>query len=92
MISNKQRTIALSTIAIAAVIVLFASGPLIAAHQAQAFFGHRFFGGFGFPGWWGGFAAAGVAAGAAPGRTVPSFFIIFNKKTTSIDITEMLTM
>jgi hypothetical protein len=84
MISNKQRTIALSTIAIA--------DPLIAAHQAQAFFGHRFFGGFGFPGWWGGFAAAGVAAGAAPGRTVPSFFIIFNKKTTSIDITEILTM
>jgi hypothetical protein len=36
MISNKQRTIGISTIAIAAVIVVFASGPLVAAHQAQA--------------------------------------------------------
>jgi hypothetical protein len=67
MVSNKQRTIALSTVAITAVIVLFATGPL-AATQAHAFwgggfhrhfggfgFGHRFFGGFGFPGWgWGG--------------------------------------
>jgi hypothetical protein len=33
MISNKQRTIALSTVAIAAAIVLFASGPLVV--QAQ---------------------------------------------------------
>ena len=39
MISNKQRTIALSTVAIAAVIVLFASGPLVATHQAQAWGG-----------------------------------------------------
>jgi hypothetical protein len=61
MISTKQKTKPLSTIAIAAVIVLFASGSL-AATQAQAFpfggfgfhhgffghnfgFGHRFFGG-----------------------------------------------
>jgi hypothetical protein len=36
MISNKQTTIAVSTIAIAAAIVLFASGPLGATHQAQA--------------------------------------------------------
>jgi hypothetical protein len=40
---NKQRTIASSTIAIAAVITLFASGPLVATHQANA----RFGGGFG---------------------------------------------
>jgi hypothetical protein len=39
MISNKQRTIALSTVAIAAVILLFASGPLVATHQAQAWGG-----------------------------------------------------
>jgi hypothetical protein len=54
MISNKQRTIALSTITIAALIVLFASGPLSAAHQAQAFEGgfgfHR---GLGWGGWFG---------------------------------------
>jgi hypothetical protein len=36
MISNKQRTIALSTVAIAAVTALFATGPLVATHQAQA--------------------------------------------------------
>ena len=53
MISNKQRTIALSTVAIATVIVLFASGPLVATHQAWAW-GHRHgHGGFGFPGWGG---------------------------------------
>ena len=62
MISNKK-TIAISAIAIAAVITLFATGPLVAAHQAQAYRGgwgggfHRGFGfggGF-FPGWgWGG--------------------------------------
>jgi hypothetical protein len=34
---NKQRTIALTTMAIAAAIVLFATGPLVATHQAQAF-------------------------------------------------------
>jgi hypothetical protein len=39
---NKQRTIALSTAAIAAAIVLLASGPLVATHQAQAFFGGGF--------------------------------------------------
>lgn len=54
MTPNKQRTIALSTITIAAVIVLFASGPLIVSHQAQAFHGgfgfHR---GLGWGGWFG---------------------------------------
>jgi hypothetical protein len=67
MLMNSKTGIAFSIVAIAAVIVLFASGPL-AATQAQAFgfhggFGfHRGFGfgfhrgfGFGFPGWgWGG--------------------------------------
>jgi hypothetical protein len=68
MLMNTKTSVAFSMIAIAAVIVLFASGPL-AATQAQAFGGfhrgffHRGFGfhhGFGFPGWgwgggWGGF-------------------------------------
>ena len=67
MISNKK-TIAISAIAIAAVIAVFAATPFVVAHEAQAFwrgggFGfHRGFGfgrfggfGFGFPGWgWGG--------------------------------------
>ncbi|MGC2570167.1 MAG: hypothetical protein WA364_01555 [Candidatus Nitrosopolaris sp.] len=39
MISTKQRTIALSFIAIAAVFVLFAAAPLVTTHQAQAFWG-----------------------------------------------------
>lgn len=57
MISNEQRTIALSTMSIAVVIVLFASGPIIATHQAQAFRG-----GFGFHRGlgWGGWAVGGV--------------------------------
>ena len=65
---NSKTGVALSIGAIAAVIVLFATGPL-AATQAQAFGGfggfhrgfgfggfHRGFGfgGFGFPGWGGG--------------------------------------
>ena len=33
---QKLRTIALGTVAIAAVIVLFATGPVVATHQAQA--------------------------------------------------------
>jgi len=53
MISNKQRTIALSMMSIAAVIVFFAS-PLIATHQADAFRGfHRGSG-------WGGWAVGGI--------------------------------
>jgi hypothetical protein len=39
MISTKQRTIAVSLIAIAAVFVLFAAGPLVTTHQAHAFWG-----------------------------------------------------
>ena len=63
MISNKK-TIAISAIAIAAVIAVFAATPFVVAHEAQAFrggFGFGRFGGFGFgggffPGWggWGG--------------------------------------
>jgi hypothetical protein len=49
MISTKQRTIALSTIAIAAVIVLFATAPL-AATQAQAIGWHHGWG-WGHHGW-----------------------------------------
>jgi hypothetical protein len=65
MISNKK-TIAISAIAIAAVIAVFAATPFVVAHEAQAFrggwgfgrgFGFGRFGGwgFGYPGWgWGG--------------------------------------
>ena len=87
MISN-TKTVAISAIAIVAVIALFAATPFVVAHQAQAFRGG--FGGFrgGF-GRFGGFGLAasspdGVAAGAdgavalvgaAPGKTGPSLFI-----------------
>ena len=39
MVTSKQRTIAISAIAIVAVLVLFASAPLVATHQAHAFWG-----------------------------------------------------
>jgi len=39
MISTKQKTIALSLIAIAAALVLFAADPLITTHQAHTFWG-----------------------------------------------------
>jgi hypothetical protein len=42
---NSKRTITLSAIAIVVAVVLFASGPLVATHQAMAFPFHR---GFGF--------------------------------------------
>lgn len=58
MISRKRTTLALSTLAIAVVIAMYASDPLLTTHQAMAFHGrfhggfHRGFdGGFGFPGW-----------------------------------------
>jgi hypothetical protein len=47
MISNKK-TIAVSAIAIAAVIAVFAVTPFVIAHEAQAFWGGRGFDGFGF--------------------------------------------
>ena len=37
MMSTKKRTIALSTVAIVAAMVLFASAPLVATLEAQAF-------------------------------------------------------
>jgi hypothetical protein len=54
---NSKTNVAFSIVAIAAVIALFASGPLVATHQAQAFgfgrggfhhFGLGFHRGFGF--------------------------------------------
>ena len=78
MISNKK-TVAISAIAIAAVIAVFAATPFVVAHEAQAFrggfgfgrgFGRGFgFGGFGggfFPGWgWGGWGGCGPGWGSA---------------------------
>ena len=49
MISTKQRTIAISALAIVAVLALFASAPLVATHQASAFWGGGWGGGCG--GW-----------------------------------------
>jgi hypothetical protein len=44
-----SKSVAFSIVAVAAVIALFASGPLVASAQAFPFMGHRFFGhGFGF--------------------------------------------
>jgi hypothetical protein len=55
MISTKQKTIAMSALAIVAVLVLFESAPLVATHQANAFWGR----GWG-PGWgWGGGCGCG---------------------------------
>jgi len=68
MISNKQRTIALSTVAIAAVIVLFASGPLVVTHQAQAWGGGGWGGGgWGGGGWGGGCGGCGGGCGGGWG-------------------------
>ena len=46
MISTRQRTIAMSALAIVAVLALFASAPLVATHQASAFWGRGWGGGF----------------------------------------------
>ena len=69
MLMNSKTGIALSVVAITAVIAVFAATPFIVAHQAQAFggrFGGGFgfhrgfgFGGFGFPGWGGGCGGCG---------------------------------
>jgi hypothetical protein len=56
MFSNKQRTIALSMMSIAAVMVFFAS-PLITTHQAEAFRGSL---GFHRGSGWGGWAVGGI--------------------------------
>jgi hypothetical protein len=55
MISMKQKTIALSVLATAAVLVLFASGPLVATDQAHAYWGR----GWGWGGGWGGCGCGG---------------------------------
>ena len=63
MITN-TKTIAVSVIAIGAVIALFGATPLVVAHQAQAFgggWGHR--GGFGFGGFHRGFGFGGGFGG-----------------------------
>ena len=49
MTSTKQKTIDMSALAIVAVLALFASAPLVATHQANAFWGSGW-GGWG-PGW-----------------------------------------
>jgi hypothetical protein len=74
MISNKK-TIAISAIAIAGVIAVFAVTPFVIAHEAQAFFGRGFgFGGFhrgfgfgGFGGWGGGWGGWGGCGGCCGG-------------------------
>ena len=55
MISTKQRAVAISALAIVAALVLFASAPLVATHQAHAFWG----GGWGGWGGWGGGCGCG---------------------------------
>jgi hypothetical protein len=59
---SKQRTIALSVIAIAAVLVLFAAAPLVATHQAHAFWR----GGWGWGGGWGGWGGCGCGGWGGP--------------------------
>jgi hypothetical protein len=56
--TTKQKTIAMSALAIVAVLVLFASAPLVATHQASAFWG-RGWGGYGGYGGWGGYGGYG---------------------------------
>jgi len=58
MISTKQTTIAMCALAVVAVLVLFASAPLVTTHQANAFWGR----GWGWGGGWGWPVAAGIAA------------------------------
>jgi hypothetical protein len=58
MISTKQKTIAMCALAI--VLVLFASAPLVATHQAHAFWGGGW-GGWG--GGWGGCGCGGCGCG-----------------------------
>jgi hypothetical protein len=60
MISTKQRAAAICALAIVAVLVLFASAPLIATHQASAFWGGGWGGwGGGWGGWGGGCCGCG---------------------------------
>jgi hypothetical protein len=59
---SKQRTIALSVLAIAAVLVLFAAAPLVTTHQAHAFWGR----GWGWGGGWGGWGGCGCGGWGGP--------------------------
>ena len=64
MISTKRRTIAMSALAIVAVLALFASAPLVATHQANAFWGRGWGGGWGgWGGGWGGWGGCGGCGG-----------------------------
>ena len=63
MISTRQKTIALTAIAIAAVLVLFAAAPLATTHQAHAFWGR----GWGWGGGWGGWGGWGGGWGGGCG-------------------------
>jgi hypothetical protein len=82
---NSKTTISLSTVAIAAAIVLFTSAPLVAPHQAQAYWG----GGAGItPAGAGTVAGAGVTAAGvtaagvtAAGKLFPLLFFIFHEST-----------
>ena len=54
MTSTKQKTIAMSALAVVAVLALFASDPLVTTHQANAFWGSGWGGwgpGYGYGGW-----------------------------------------
>jgi len=62
-----NKTIALTAIAIAAVLVLFAAAPLTTIHQAHAFWG----GGWGWGGDWGG--CGGCCGGCGCGGLVSSW-------------------
>jgi len=58
MTSTKQKTIAMSALAIVAVLALFASAPHVATHQANAFWGRgwdgtiTYYGGWHHHYWW----------------------------------------
>ena len=54
MISTKQKIAAMCAIAVLAVLVLFVSAPLVATHQANAFWGRGWGWGGGCGGWGGG--------------------------------------
>ena len=63
MISTKQRTIGICALATVAVLVLFASAPLVTTHQTHAFWG----GGWGGWGGWGGGCGCGGPWGGCGG-------------------------
>ena len=64
-IMNMKTNLVFSIIAIAAAVVLFAAGPLVATHQAHAFWGGGWGGGWG--GWGGGWGGCGGWGGGCGG-------------------------